>query len=83
MAEFLGDIAFMLEILVLGIGLLIIYYGQKVNSKLVKFSGYMMSIVSVFALICTTFFYFKYFQNGDFDKAYPSQSIITNGQNKR
>lgn len=34
MAEFLGDIAFMVEFLVLGIGLIVIHYGKKEDSKL-------------------------------------------------
>ncbi|MBK24525.1 MAG: hypothetical protein CME70_11075 [Halobacteriovorax sp.] len=78
MAEFLGDIAFVFEILVLGIGLLIIYYGKKENSKLVRFAGYMMSAISILALTCTTFFYFKYYLNGEFDTAYPTQVIMDN-----
>ena len=76
MAEFLGDIAFMVEILVLGIGLIVIHYGKKEDSKLVKAAGYIMSVASVFALVCTTYFYFKYYFNGDFDSAYPKYSQV-------
>ena len=74
MAEFLGDIAFMLEIFVLGMGLIVIHHGKKEDSRLIKFSGYLMSSISILALICTTYFYFKYYFNGDFDSAYPKHA---------
>ncbi|MBK24575.1 MAG: hypothetical protein CME70_11325 [Halobacteriovorax sp.] len=80
MAEFLGDIAFMIEILVLGLGLVVIHYGKKEKSKLLKTSGYLMSIFSILALICTTFFYFKYYFNGDFDSAYPKSTFSTDNR---
>ena len=39
MVEFLGDIAFMLEVFILGMGLIALHYGRKEKSKLVKSGG--------------------------------------------
>ena len=88
MAEFLGDIAFMVEFLVLGIGLIVIHYGKKEDSKLVKAAGYIMSVASVFALVCTTYFLKKlnitmhYYTNISFDIMFIENTILCSALSK-
>ena len=71
MAEFLGDLAFMFEVFVLGVGLWFVFLGRKEKSKLVSRAGWFMSVTSALGLICTTAFYLKYWNAGEFDHAYP------------
>ena len=76
MAEFLGDLAFMVEVFVLGLGLWFVFLGRKESSKLVTGAGWFMSGAAAFGLICTTFFYFKYWNAGEFDHAYPQHKMM-------
>ncbi len=74
MAEFLGDIAFMIEALVLGLGLVVLHFNQKESSPYLKWSGRLMAACAIFGMICTITFYLKYFMAGEFDRAYPLKS---------
>ena len=76
MAEFLGDLAFMFEIFVLGAGLVVLYFGLKESSKLLKASGYIMSVVATLGIICTGYYYLKYYFAGSFDQAYPQHHMM-------
>lgn len=70
MAEFLGDIAFMLEVFVLGVGLVILHFSAEKNSNYLKWAGRIMATASVLGILCTSFFYFKYYFAGEFDHAW-------------
>lgn len=76
MAEFLGDLAFMFEIFVLGLGLVVLYFGKKENAKLLRASGWIMSVAATLGLICTGYFYLKYFFAGGFDKPYAQHRMM-------
>ena len=82
MAEFLGDLAFMFEIFVLGIGLVVLYFAKKEGSKLLKASGWIMSVAAVFGLICTSYFYFKYYFAGEFNSAHPQHYMMNQSSMK-
>lgn len=76
MAEFLGDLAFMFEVFVLGVGLVVLYFANKEDSKLLKASGWIMSVVAVLGMACTGYFYMKYFFAGGFDTPYPKHHMM-------
>lgn len=67
MNEFLGDIAAMLEIALIGAGLVVLYYAGKEGSKLMKAGAYVMLIGGVLGLLCTSMYWFKYWDAGYFD----------------
>lgn len=76
MAEFLGDLAFMFEVFVLGVGLVVLHFATKENSKLLKASGWIMSVVAVLGMACTGYFYMKYYFSGGFDQPYPQHHMM-------
>lgn len=76
MAAFLGDIAFMLEALVLGIGLLFIAWGRREDppSRLITNAGWVLSILAILGFACTAGSYINYWRYGELDYAYaPSE----------
>lgn len=72
MAEFLGDIAFMLEALVFALGLWFIVQGRSLPSKILGFGGWFLAFVGAFGMACTMTYYMKYWMAGEFSNAYPS-----------
>ena len=66
MTQFTGDIAAMIEIALIGIGLVILYYAQKEGSKLMKAGGYIMLVGGILGLLCTGYWWFKYHDSGVF-----------------
>jgi hypothetical protein len=70
MSEFLGDLAFMFEIYVLGLGLVVLHFNKREPSVYLRWSGRLMTVFGVVGLVCTGFFYMKYFLAGEFDHAY-------------
>lgn len=71
MAEFLGDITFMLKFLVLGFGFVLLHLNTKEPSKYLKWGGRIMVSGALFGLLCTGYFYMKYFTAGEFEHAWP------------
>ena len=66
MDQFTGDIAAMLEIALIGAGLVVLYYAGKEGSKLMKVGAYVMLIGGILGLICTGYWWFKYHEAGVF-----------------
>lgn len=66
MDQFAGDIAAMLETALIGTGLIALYFAGKEGSKLMKAGAYVMLIGGVLGLLCTTYFWFKYWNAGSF-----------------
>ncbi len=75
MAEFLGDIAVMFEVLILGAGLVVLHFGKKQSAKLILWAGNLLVAASVAGLICSGYYYFKYFFAGEFEHAYPTAAV--------
>ncbi|MBL1148485.1 MAG: hypothetical protein HND56_00600 [Pseudomonadota bacterium] len=67
MDQFSGDIAAMLEIALIGAGLVVLYYGGKEGSKLMKAGACLMLIGGFLGLACTGYWWFKYHSIGVFD----------------
>ncbi len=67
MNQFSADIAYSLEVLLVGAGFTLLYFALKEGSKLLKVGAYVMLIGGVLGLVCTTMFWFKYWSAGDFE----------------
>jgi hypothetical protein len=76
MAEFLGDIAVMLEVLIFGIGLVILHYGRKEKAGLLLTSGTVLTIAAVLSFACSLYYYLEYRSQGAFDQAYPTHQMM-------
>ncbi len=72
---FLGDSAFYLAAIVFGFGSVLIFYSCKENSRLLKTSGYILSVVGILGALCTGYYWLKYYSNGHFDKPYPPHAM--------
>lgn len=70
MAQFIGDIAFILESFLLVAGLVILYVAIERKSSLLKFAGSLAIVISIIALICTSYYWFTYQLQGAFDTAH-------------
>ena len=77
MAEFLGDIAFILEMFAVAAGLILIHLGKE-NRKLFSLAGWLLLIVGIGGAVCTVYWMFHYFNMGDFDHAYPQMMMSGN-----
>jgi hypothetical protein len=66
MAQFLGDIAGMLEILTFGLGLVVLHHAQAQQSTLLKLAALVMLVGSLGSGICTTYYWVDYQQAGVF-----------------
>ena len=69
MNQFSGDIASILEIALFAAGLVILHFGNVQKAILLKVAAWIMMIGAVAGILCTSHFWFKYFLQGDFDKA--------------
>jgi len=80
MAEFLGDIAFMLDFVVAVSGLIMLYHAGKAGSQLLRASGYLLIIGGILGMACTGYYYFKYHFAGEFESAYaPKHHMMMGG----
>ena len=71
MIVFLGDIAFILELALIGAGLITLHYAAKEKSKLMKWAGYIMAVGGLLTVICTGYFAMQYWVDGAYKTAGP------------
>lgn len=76
MAEFLGDIAFILESMLLVSGLVIYYFALEKQSKLLKLAAIVAIVISLLGMLCTGYYWFSYLSQGAFETAYPQVSAV-------
>lgn len=76
MNQFSGDIAAMLEVALIGMSLVVLHLGTKEGSRLMKAGAYIMLIGGVLGLICTSMFWFTYWNAGVFDPSAQLQSVV-------
>ena len=77
MAQFLGDIAFILESMLLVSGFVIFYFALEKQSKLLKFAAIVAVLIGLLGMICTGYYWFSYQSQGAFETAYPQVAIDT------
>ncbi|WP_339864777.1 hypothetical protein [Paremcibacter congregatus] len=64
---FLGDIAFILDVLLLAAGLIVYHWATQEKSQLLKWVAWGMIIIGILAVICTTYYWMSYYQAGVFE----------------
>lgn len=76
MAQFFGDIAFMLELFAVAAGLATMHFaGKQEGAGVLKGAAWLLIVGGVLAAVCTSFFYFRYYAQGGFDAVYPPMSM--------
>lgn len=72
-------IAYSLELLVLGAGLVLIYFGVKQSSQILKVGGYILTIVTALNMLCTLYYSVLYWNQGYFQTPHGKQcSMMAN-----
>jgi hypothetical protein len=72
MAQFLGDIAFLLELLAGAGGLLVLHRAASAEKpRLLQLAGWLLVAGGVGGAACTGYFWLRYQQQGGFDTAHP------------
>ncbi len=67
MAQFLADIAGMLEIFSIAAGLVLLHYASKQPAaKLLKAAGIVLVVGGIVVGVCTSMYWFQYRANGQF-----------------
>lgn len=70
MAQFLGDIAGMLELFAIAGGLVLLHRAFKEPpARLLKVAGAVLVIGGIAVGLCTSWYWFQYASAGDFDRA--------------
>ena len=69
MAQFMGDIAFLLELGLVAAGLVLLWIGRLRSAGLLRAAGWILVVGATATAICTTYFWFRYHQAGEFDHA--------------
>ncbi|NNE16979.1 MAG: hypothetical protein HKN10_00755 [Myxococcales bacterium] len=68
MAQFLADIAGMLEIAAIAAGLLLLHRARTVErAGLLRAAGFVLLLGGISVGLCTGYYWFKYQANGDFE----------------
>lgn len=71
MAQFLGDIAFLFEMVLIAGGLVLLHRGRQEGAALLRVAAIVLLLAGAAGALCTTYFWFRYHRQGDFDRAYP------------
>lgn len=69
MAQFLGDIAFLLELGLVASGLVLLHAGRERGASLWRAAGWLLVVGATATALCTSYFWFRYQAAGDFDHA--------------
>lgn len=73
MAQFLADIAGMLELFAIATGLALLHRASKeAPAKLLKASGWVLLIGGILVALCTGYYWLRYQSRGEFDGAHAS-----------
>ena len=83
MMMFQFHIAYSLELLILGAGLVLIYAGLQRTSRLLTIGGYVLTIATILNLLCTSYYGVRYWEEGYFTPRAPQmmmQSGMANGK---
>lgn len=71
MAQFLADIAGLLEIFAVAAGLVLLHRASReAPAKLLKAAGWVLVAGGIAVGLCTTYYWFKYQSRGEFDSTH-------------
>ncbi|MCB9540058.1 MAG: hypothetical protein H6704_27915 [Myxococcales bacterium] len=80
MAQFLGDVAGMLELFAIAAGLVLLHEASKEPAaKLLKAAGLVLVVGGIAVGLCTSFYWFKYQAAGNFERAMPIHVQVSPG----
>ena len=84
---FLGDIAFYMATLVFAVGIYMVHHACHHDSgkpcRLLKSGGYIVVVISLLGILCTGYYWLKYFSQGAYNMPYPKHhSRMMNNNNK-
>lgn len=74
MAEFLGDIAGILEVFAVAAGLYVLHIGRREGAWLIKASGTVLLVGGIVLGLCTGYYWVRYAQQGAFAHSCPAHS---------
>lgn len=69
LAQFLGDIAFLLELGLVSAGLVLLHAGRERSARLLRAAGWLLIVGATATAVCTGYFWLRYHRVGDFDRA--------------
>ncbi len=76
MAAFLGDIAFLIGIIVIASGLIVLHKAKTdPDPEFLRIAGKLLVIAGLLTAICTSYFYLKYHFSGDLEHPYPDHGM--------
>lgn len=77
MAQFLGDIAFLLAAAATAAGFVLLHRASAVASGgLIRLAAYILVIGGIGTGLCTGYFWLQYYTQGDFHAAYPAHAQV-------
>jgi len=77
MTMFFAEFVFSFELIVIALGLIVYYKAGEKNAPPLKLAAYVLIIGGVLAISCTSYFSFKYFNQGEFESSMPR--LLMNG----
>lgn len=72
--------AYSLELLVLATGFVLIYFGSKHSSALLKIGGYILTVITALNMLCTLYYGVRYWEDGYFKTPYSHMCPMMSGQ---
>lgn len=69
LAQFLGDVAFLLELALVAAGLVLIHVANERSATLLRAAGWILVVGATGTALCTGYFWLHYHQAGDFERA--------------
>lgn len=70
MAQFMGDIAFLLELGLVAAGIVLLHAGRERSAALLRAAGWILVVGATATALCTGYFWFHYHGAGDFERAF-------------
>lgn len=74
MAQFMGDVAFLLELALFAAGLVLLHVARERSAALLRAAAWLLILGAAGAALCTTYFWLQYQQAGEFQRAAVSLS---------
>ena len=70
MAQFMGDVVFLLEVCLVTLGLIVFHFGREQKAVLLRAAGIVLVVGAALTAVCTTYYWMTYAGQGDFAHAH-------------